>query len=72
VLVRTRLAALLGADTPQELATLLAEHEGELVYLAMVDDTVAGSLAEPGAVGAFAATPRLDGVSVELSSRLKR
>ena len=72
VLVRTRLAALLGADTPQELATLLAEHEGELVYLTMVDDTVAGSLAEPGAVGAFAATPRLDGVSVELSSRLKR
>lgn len=72
VLVRTRLAALLGADTPQELATLLAEHEGELVYLAMVDDTFAGSLAEPGAVGAFAATPKLDGVSVELSSRLKR
>ena len=57
---------------PAELARLLAEHEGELVYLTMVDDTVADSLAEPGAVGAFAATPKLDGVSVELSSRLKR
>jgi hypothetical protein len=70
VRVRARLAALLKAGTPQELTTLLAEHEGELVHLAMVDDSFVSSLTEPGAVRAFAPTPKLGGVSEELATRL--
>ena len=72
VLVRTRLAAMLGADTPEELARLLVEHEGELVYLTMVDGAFADSLAQPGGAGAFAPAPLVGGVSAELGARLGR
>jgi len=71
VLVRTRLAATLGADTPEELARLLVEHEGELVYLTMVDGSFADSLAQPHGVGAFPLAPRVGGLSAELSARLR-
>jgi subtilisin family serine protease len=70
VLVRTRLAARLGADTPEELARLLVEHEGELVYLTLVDTAFADSLVQPGGVGAFAPAPLVGGVSAELAGRL--
>ena len=47
VLVRRRLATLLGAASPDELASLLHDHEGELVWLALSDPTFAASLAAP-------------------------
>ena len=72
VLVRTRLAAMLGADTPEELARLLVEHEGELVYLTMVDAAFADSLVQPGGVGAFAPAPLVGGVSAELAGSAGR
>ncbi len=70
VLVRTRLAGMLGADTPEELARLLVEHEGELVYLTVVDGAFVESLARPDGVGAFARAPRVGGLSAELGARL--
>ena len=47
VLVRRRLATWLGATSPDELAPLLRDHEGELVWLAMSDPAFAASLAAP-------------------------
>lgn len=61
VLVRRRLATLLGAASPDELASLLRDHEGELVWLALADPTFAASLAAPadgrGPVAALDAGP---------------
>ena len=67
VRVRTRLAALLGAGTPAELTRLLAEHEGELVYLTMADRGFADALS-----GGAGPVPPVDGVSAELGARLGR
>jgi hypothetical protein len=52
VLLRRRLASLLGAATPAELAQLLDDHGGELVWLVMAEPTFADALAAPpGASG---------------------
>ena len=53
VLVRRRLATLLGAEDQAQLVTLLERHEGELVYLAMTDESMMSALTEPDAVGAL-------------------
>jgi hypothetical protein len=70
VLVRRRLIALLGSPPPDELAVLLAAHEGELMYLAMADETFAAALAEPLAAGAFPTSIATEGVTAELAGRL--
>jgi hypothetical protein len=68
--VRTRLAAVLGAADQGELADLVEMHEGELVYLAMTDAAFLAALTEPQAVGAFAPEVAVEGVSEELGARL--
>ena len=70
VLVRTRLAALLHASDPQELAELLEIHEGELVYLAYTDASFAAATSQPGDVGAFVPEINASGVSATLGSLL--
>ena len=70
VLVRTRLAALLNASDPEQLADLLELHEGELVYLAYTDPSFATALSSPGDTGAFAPEIDTSGVSATLGSRL--
>ncbi len=45
VRVKTRLADLLKVATHEELNRTIAEHQGELVYLALADRTFAESLA---------------------------
>lgn len=70
VVVRTRLAALLGAADPQQLAELLERHEGELVYLAYTDPEFAASIRSLAEVGAAAPTLDTAGVSAELGGRL--
>ena len=72
VFVRTRLAALLRASDPQQLAELLELHEGELVYLAYTDPNFADAVSRPGDIGAFAAKINSSGVSEALGSRLAR
>ena len=72
VFVRTRLAALLRASDPQQLAELLELHEGELVYLAYTDPSFADAVSRPGDIGAFAAKINSSGVSEALGSRLAR
>jgi serine protease len=71
VLVRTRLTAVLGLSTPEELAALLDAHAGELVYLAMRDDAFVSALTEPAAAGAFGTSaPDVGGLSGELAAML--
>ena len=70
VLVRRRLATLLGAADQAQLVTLLERHEGELVYLAMTDESMMSALTEPDAVGAFGGALTVHGVTGELASRL--
>jgi hypothetical protein len=45
--LRRRLATVLGAASPDDLALLLREHEGELVWLAMTEPSFAAALAAP-------------------------
>jgi thermitase len=70
VLVRTRLAALLKASDPEQLAELLELHEGELVYLAYTDPSFAAAASSPGDTGAFAPEINAAGVSATLGSLL--
>jgi len=71
VLVRTRLTALFGVSTPEQLADLIDAHEGELVYLAMRDEAFVSALVEPAAVKALVASaPDVRGLSRELASIL--
>jgi serine protease len=72
VRVRTRLAELLRVSTHEELNEIIAEHEGELVYLALADRTFAHSLAPPDAATAFRAKINTAGVSDDLGARLAR
>jgi hypothetical protein len=53
--LRRRLATVLGAASPDDLALLLREHEGELVWLAMTDPSFAAALAAPVSGGDIAA-----------------
>lgn len=70
VRVRTRLTALFGVSKSEQLADLIAAHEGELVYLAMRDEAFVSALTE-AAVGAFATSaPGVGGLSDELASIL--
>jgi hypothetical protein len=70
VRVRTRLAELLKVSTPEELNQTIDEHEGELLYLVLADRAFAESLTQPGAIGAFAPTIDVTGVTSELGARL--
>jgi hypothetical protein len=70
VRVRIRLAELLHASNPDELNRTIAEHEGELVYLALADRAFAESLAHAGAVAAFSPKINTAGVTGELGARL--
>lgn len=70
VRVRTRLAELLKVSTYEELNNTLAEHEGELVYLALSDRSFARSLAQPDSIGALRAKINTAGVSGDLGARL--
>jgi serine protease len=70
VRMRTRLAELLKVSTHEELNETIAEHEGELVYLALADRTFARSLARPDSIAAFRAKINLAGVSDDLGARL--
>jgi serine protease len=66
VRVRTRLAELLKVS----LNEIIAEHEGELVYLALADRPFAQSLARPDSPTAFRAKINTAGVSDDLGTRL--
>jgi serine protease len=70
VRVRTRLAELLSVSTYEELNRTIAEHEGELVYLALADRTFAQSLARPESPTAFRAKINVAAVSDDLGARL--
>jgi hypothetical protein len=70
VRMRTRLAELLKVSTYEELNETIAEHEGELAYLALADRTFAQSLARPGSLTAFRAKINVAGVSDDLGARL--
>ena len=70
VLVRIRLAAMLKASDPDQLADLLERHEGELVYLAYTDPRFAAATSSPGDTGAFAPEINASGVSTALGTRL--
>jgi serine protease len=70
VRVKTRLAELLRVSTYQELNQTTAEHEGELVYLALADRAFAQSLAQPDSVAAFRAKINTAGLSGDLGARL--
>jgi serine protease len=70
VRVRTRLAELLKVSTHEELDQTIAEHEGELVYLALADRAFAQSLARPDSPTAFRAKINVAGVSENLGARL--
>jgi hypothetical protein len=70
VRMRTRLAELLKVSTHEELNETIAEHEGELVYLALADRTFAKSLSQPDSLGALSAKINTAGVSGELGARL--
>jgi hypothetical protein len=70
VRVRTRLAELLKVSTYEELNETIAEHEGELVYLALADRAFARSLMQPNSLGALAAKINIAGVTGDLGARL--
>ena len=70
VRMRTRLAELLKVSTHEELNETLAEHEGELVYLALADRTFAQSLARPDSAAAFRANINVSALSDDLGARL--
>jgi serine protease len=70
VRVRTRLAELLKVSTYEELNQTIAEHEGELVYLALADRTFAKSLMQSDSPAALAAKINTVGVTGELGARL--
>jgi hypothetical protein len=70
VRVRIRLAELLKVSNHDELNQTIAEHEGELVYLVLADRVFAESLAQPGAVSAFAPKISVAGVTSDLGVRL--
>jgi serine protease len=70
VRIRTRLAELLKVSTHEELNETIAEHEGELVYLALADRTFAQLLAWPDSPTAFRAKSNIAGVSDDLGARL--
>jgi hypothetical protein len=65
--LRRRLATVLAATSPDDLALLLREHEGELVWLAMTDPSFAAALAAPvsGADVADLAEGDVDGGGVD-------
>ncbi|HWH99783.1 MAG TPA: S8 family serine peptidase [Propionibacteriaceae bacterium] len=70
VRMRTRLAQLLKVSSHEELNETIAEHEGELVYLALADRTFAQSLARPDSPTTFRAEINVAGVSDDLGARL--
>jgi serine protease len=70
VRVRTRLAELFKVSTYEELNRTLAEHEGELVYLALADRAFAKSLVQTDSPGALSTKINLAGVSGDLGARL--
>jgi hypothetical protein len=70
VRVRTRLAELLKVSTHEELNQTIADHEGELVYLALADRAFARSLLQPDSIAAFRAKINAAGVSGELGARI--
>ena len=70
VRVRIRLAELLKVSNHDELNQTLAEHEGELVYLALADRRFAESLARPAPIGAFPPKINIAGVTSDLGVRL--
>jgi serine protease len=70
VRVRTRLADLLKVSTHVELNQTIAEHEGELVYLALADRAFVRSLIQPNSLGALSAKINTAGVSDDLGARL--
>jgi hypothetical protein len=70
VRVKIRLAELLKVSNHDELTQTIAEHEGELVYLTLADRVFAESLAQPGAIGAFAPKINVAGVTSDLGVRL--
>jgi serine protease len=70
VRMRIRLAELLKVSSHEELNETIAEHEGELVYLALADRTFAQSLARPDSPTAFRAKINVAGVSDDLGARL--
>jgi len=70
VRVRTRLAELLKVSTHEELNQTIAEHEGELVYLALADRAFAKSLIQPDSLRALSAKINTAGVSGDLGARL--
>jgi serine protease len=70
VRVRTRLAELLKVSTHEELNRVIAEHEGELLYLILADRVFAESLRQPSPTGAFAPQIETAGVTNDLGARL--
>jgi serine protease len=70
VRVRTRLAELLNVSTYEELNHTIAEHEGELVYLALANQAFAQSLARPDSIASFRAKINIAGASGDLGARL--
>jgi hypothetical protein len=70
VRVRTRLAELLKVSTYEELNQTIAEHEGELVYLALADRAFVQSLKKPDLITGFRAKINISGVSGDLGARL--
>ncbi len=70
VRVRTRLAELLKASDPQELAERLELHEGELVYLAYTDPEFAAAVSSTAETGAVRPDFETAGVSTSLAGVL--
>jgi hypothetical protein len=70
VRVRTRLAELLKASDPQELAERLELHEGELVYLAYTDPEFAAAVSSTAETGAVRPDFETAGVSTSLAAVL--
>jgi serine protease len=70
VRVRIRLAELLKVATYEELNQAIAEHEGELVYLALADRSFAQSLKGPDSIARLRAKINTAGVSRDLATRL--
>ena len=68
--VRIRLAELLKVSTYEELNDAIAEHEGELVYLALADRAFAKILAQLDSTAAFRTKINVAGVSADLGARL--